>query len=101
MSIQRPTSVSARLHRVNRSHLDALTDGHPIVRGPNGAMPQASRGEHVDDAARTLEVDLLHAGVLDWPAVAEGGERSLTVLEAAFDESTGRFRSSPAIDGAW
>jgi len=101
VTLQRPPNQPARLHKVNRRHLDALTGELGILQHATGSTPDPEHGYCVDDVARALEVDLLHAGVLGWPAVAENAERSLAFLEAAFDEATGRFRNFRRIDGSW
>jgi hypothetical protein len=91
----------ARLHRVNRGHLDAMTGELGIFQHARGSEPDPGHGYCVDDVARALEVDLLHARVLTWPVVAGTAERSLAFLEAAFDSETRRFRNFRAVDGSW
>ncbi|HET9682240.1 MAG TPA: hypothetical protein VFP19_09395 [Candidatus Limnocylindrales bacterium] len=91
----------ARLHRVNRRHLDVLTGELGILQHAVGSQPDPAHGYCVDDVARALEVDLLHARVLGWPAVSESAWRSLRFIEAAFDEPSARFRNFRSIDGSW
>lgn len=66
-----------------------------------GSKPDPAHGYCVDDVARALEVDLLHARSLGWPAVADSVHRSLRFLEDAFDEPNGRFMNFRNIDGEW
>ncbi|HYL40206.1 MAG TPA: hypothetical protein VET90_02760 [Candidatus Binatus sp.] len=91
----------ARLHRVNRRHLDLLTGELGILQHAVGSRPDPAHGYCVDDVARALEVDLLHARTIGWPVVSESAWRSLRFLEAAFDEPSKRFRNFRAIDGSW
>ena len=91
----------ARLHPISRRHLDALTGELGILQHVQGSEADPVHGYCVDDVARALEVDLLHARAIGWPAVAESAWRSVRFLEAAFDEATGRFGSVRAIDGSW
>lgn len=101
MTLQRSPNEPARLHRINRRHLEALTGELGILQHATGSTPDPEHGYCVDDVGRALEVDLLHARVLRWPAVAESAERSLAFLEAAFDPTSGRFRNFRAMDGSW
>jgi hypothetical protein len=78
----------ARLHAVNRAHLDALTGELGIFQHANGAVPDPEHGYCVDDVARALEVDLLHAS-------------NLRFLEDAIEPETGRLRNFRAADGTW
>ena len=94
-------SEVAALHPINRRHLAALRGELGILQHANGATPDPAHGYCVDDAARALELDLLHGRQLGWAAVADSAELSLSYLEAAFDERTGRFRNFRDIDGAW
>ncbi len=86
---------------VNRRHLDAMTGELGIIQHAKGSKPDRTTGYCVDDVARALEVDLLHARVLGWPAVADSAWRNLRFLEAAFDPSTGAFRNFRSIAGEW
>jgi hypothetical protein len=90
-----------RLFPVSRTHLEALTDGIGIAQHATGARPDLSHGYCVDDVARALQVDLLHARRLGWQAVSETAWRSLAFLTAALDEETGRFRNVRHASGAW
>lgn len=96
-----PAVGPARLHPVSRRHLEALTGELGIFQHAIGSTPDPAHGHCVDDVARALQVDLLHARVLGWEAVSESTWRSIRFLEAAFDEASGRFRNFRAIDGTW
>lgn len=91
----------APLHPVSRRHLEALTGDLGIMQHAIGARPDPAHGYCVDDVARALQVDLLHAHVLGWPAVSDSARRSLRFLEEAFDDSTGRFRNFRTVAGEW
>jgi hypothetical protein len=91
----------ARLHPVSRRHLDVLTGELGILQHAVGSRPDPGHGYCLDDVARALQVDLLHAKVLGWAAVSESAWRGLCFIEAALDEPSGRFRNFRAIDGAW
>lgn len=91
----------AALHPVSRRHLEALSDELGIMQHAKGTKPDPAHGYCVDDVARALEVDLLHARVLGWSAVADSARRNLRFLEEAFDDSTGRFRNFRAATGEW
>jgi hypothetical protein len=91
----------ARVHPVSRRHLDALTGELGILQHAVHSEADPDHGYCVDDVARALEVDLLQARVLPWPAVSESAWRSLRFLADAWDESIGRFRNFRAIDGSW
>jgi hypothetical protein len=91
----------AKLHKISRQHLDVLTGELGILQHAIGSVPDPEHGYCVDDVARALEVDLLHARVLGWPAVSESAFRSLRFLEDAYDESIGRFNNFRAMDGEW
>jgi len=90
-----------RLHPVNREHLDALAGDLGILQHALGSRPDPTHGYCVDDVARALEVDLLHARVLPWTAVRDSAWRSLLFLEAAFAGPRGRLRNFRTIDGTW
>lgn len=89
------------MHPVNRQHLEALTGELGIMQHAIGSKPDPAHGYCVDDVARALEVDLLHARVLGWPAVADSAWRNLHFLQAAFDPSTGTFRNFRSMAGEW
>jgi hypothetical protein len=91
----------APLHPVSRRHLRALTGEHGIFQHAIGSRPDPAHGYCVDDVARALQVDLLHARTLGWSVVADSAERSLRFLEDAFDPSIGRFRNFRGADGEW
>jgi hypothetical protein len=101
MTVPRAPGMPARLHGINRRHLEAMTGELGILQHASGSVPNRVHGYCVDDVARTIEVDLLHARALGWPAVADDTERSVAFLEAAFNQGTGRFRNFRAIDGSW
>jgi len=94
-------SDPAPLHPVCRLHLDELTDAVGIHQHAIGSRPDPAHGYCVDDVARALQVDLLHASVLGWPAVAESARRGMRFLEDAFDAASGRFWNFRSIDGEW
>ena len=91
----------ATLHPVNRRHLDVLTGELGIFQHAVGSQPDPAHGYCVDDVARALQVDLLHARSLGWHAVADSARRSLRFLEDAFDETSGRFMNFRNVDGEW
>ena len=95
------TFEPAPLHPITRRHLHELRGELGILQHAKGSKPDPAHGYCVDDAARALEVDLLHAGQLGWPAVAGSAELSLRFLEDAFDDTTRRFRNFRDIDGTW
>jgi hypothetical protein len=97
----RSTLEPALLYPISRRHLDELRGDLGILQHAVGSKPDPAHGYCVDDAARALEVDLLHVRQLGWPAVADSAELSLRFLEEAFDASTGRFRNFRDIDGTW
>jgi hypothetical protein len=91
----------ATLHPVSRRHLEALTGELGIFQHAIGSTPDPAHGYCVDDVARALQVDLLHARALGWEAIADSAQRSVQFLEDAFDEATGRFQNFRSIDGTW
>ncbi len=91
----------ASLHRVNRGHLDVLSDSIGIMQHAIGSRPDPAHGYCTDDVARALEVDLLHARELGWSAVADSMRRNLRFLSEAFDATSGRFRNFRRADGSW
>ena len=91
----------APLHPISRQHLEAMTGHLGIFQHARGSQPDPAHGHCVDDVARALEVDVLHARELGWPAVAPSAIRNLRFLEEAFDEATGRFRNFRSTDGSW
>jgi hypothetical protein len=86
---------------VSRRHLDVLSDDTAIMQHAIGSRPDPAHGYCTDDVSRALQVDLLHARVLGWSAVADRAARNLWFLEAAFDPAHGRFRNFRTVDGAW
>jgi hypothetical protein len=103
----RPAATSAGdptespIHPISRKHLGALRGELGLFRGAIRSKPDPSQGYSVDDAARALQVDLLHARTLGWPAVAASARGHLAFLEDAFDEPRGTFLSSRQADGDW
>jgi hypothetical protein len=93
--------VPAPLHPVSRRHLDALTGELGIFQHAIGSTPDPAHGYCVDDVARALQVDLLQARTIGWPAVAVSAARGLRFLEDAFDDKSGRFRNFRDFDGSW
>ncbi len=85
----------------SRLHLGELTGELGVFQHAVGSRPDPGHGYCTDDVARALQVDLLHARVLGWPAVEESAWRNLDFLATAFDEETGRFRNFRAVDGTW
>lgn len=95
------TVVPAPLHPVNRRHLDKLSTEFGILQHSIGSSPDPAHGSCVDDVARALEVDLLHARTLGWSAIAASAGRHVRFLEDAFDEPSGRFINFRTADGSW
>jgi hypothetical protein len=91
----------APLFDVSRRHLDALNGSFGIMQHAIGSEPDPAHGSCTDDVARALQVDLLHASEIGWPAVADSARRNLAFLTAAFDGATGRFRNFRTHDGTW
>jgi hypothetical protein len=91
----------APLHPISRQHLEALTGELGILQHAVGSRPDPAHGYCVDDVARALEVDLMHARGLGWHAVAATAVQSIRFLEDAFDPDTGRLRNFRSIDGSW
>ena len=93
--------IPAPLHPVSRRHLAVLTGELGIFQHAIRSVPDPDHGHCVDDVARALEVDLLHARTLGWSAVADSARRNLQFLEDAFDETSGRFLNFRSVDGEW
>ena len=91
----------AALHAISRQHLETLTGELGIFQHAVGSIPDPAHGYCVDDVARALEVDMLHARGLGWVTVARSAWRGLRFLEDAFDAESGRFRNFRSIDGSW
>ncbi len=72
-----------------------------IWQHATGPVPNREFGYCTDDVARALTVDLAHARVLGWVAVAESARRSLRFMRDASDPVTGRFRNFRDEDGRW
>jgi hypothetical protein len=89
------------LYPISRHHLEVMTGELGIFQHAVGSRPDPTHGYCVDDVARALEVDLLHARSLGWAAVAESVRRGLRFLEEAFDEPSGRFQNFRQVDGEW
>lgn len=86
---------------VSRHHLDELSDRIGIMQHAIGSRPDPAHGYCVDDVARALQVDLLHARELGWATVAERAWSNLRFLSTAFDDETGEFRNFRRVDGSW
>jgi hypothetical protein len=93
--------VPARLYPISRGHLDVMGGELGILQHAVGSRPDPAHGYCVDDVARALEVDLLHARGVGWVGVAGSAWRGLRFLEDAFDPEIGRFRNFRSIDGSW
>jgi len=91
----------APLSDVNRQHLATLGGPFGITQHAVGSEPDPSHGSCTDDVARALQVDLLHASRIGWPAVADSARRNIAFLTNAFDAATGRFRNFRADEGTW
>ncbi len=91
----------APLHPISRRHITALTGEFGILQHASGSKADPAHGYCVDDVARALKVDLLHARVLPWATVSESAWRNLRYLEDAFDPAIGRFGNFRAVDGTW
>lgn len=91
----------APLHPISRLHLDAISTELGVMQHANGSIPDPKHGYCVDDVARALQVDLLHARRIGWPAVASTAWRNLHFLEVAFDTRTNRFRNFRTMSGHW
>jgi hypothetical protein len=89
------------LHAVSREHLDVLGDEVGIMQHAKGPRPDPAHGYCTDDAARALQVDLLHQRELGWDAVAGSAWRYFRFLDEAFDRAMGRFRNFRLMDGSW
>jgi hypothetical protein len=89
------------LHPISRRHLDVITGDLGIFQHAIGSRPDPAHGYCVDDVARALEVDLLHARSLGWTAVAGSVRRGLRFIEEAFDAPSGRFMNFRGVDGEW
>jgi hypothetical protein len=86
---------------VVRHHLDRLAHPHGIREHAVGSEPDPTHGSCTDDVARALEVDLLHARTIGWPAVAASAWAHLRFLAEAYDDLAGRFRNVRRPDGSW
>jgi glycosyltransferase involved in cell wall biosynthesis len=93
--------LRAPLVGVARGHLDRLGGGIGLMQHAVGRTPDPRHGACTDDVARALTVHLLHAREVPGPVVAAAIRRSFGFLEAAFDESLGRFHNFRAADGRW
>lgn len=89
------------LQPLRRQHLLTLSADGPIAQHAVGTVPDPVHGSCTDDVARALEVDLLHAAVLGWPAVADTAWRSIWFLGEALDPTRRRFRNFRSADGGW
>lgn len=93
--------ADAKLQPINRRHLEALTGELGIFQHAARSEADPAHGYCVDDVARAIQVDLLHARSLGWPAVLPSIDRGLRYVEDAFDPETARFRNFRDVDGTW
>lgn len=91
----------APLHPISRRHLGVMTGELAIFQHAIRSKPDPAHGHCVDDVARALEVDLLHARTLGWAAIADSARRNMQFLEDAFDEPSGRFLNFRTTEGEW
>jgi len=89
------------LHPISRLHLDALTTEIGISQHAIGSVPDPNHGYCVDDVARAIEVDLLHARTLGSAAVGDSLRRGLRFLRAAPRGPGARMRNFRRSDGTW
>ena len=89
------------IYRVERTHLEVLTDDIGIMQHAAGSTPDPDHGYCVDDVARALQVDLLHARRLGWAAIGPRAHLNLRFLIDAFDVTSGRFCNFRRVDGSW
>ena len=75
----RPSVADYPLHPVNRLHLGVMTGELGIWQHATGPFPNEAFGYCIDDVARALLVDLLHARVLGWDAVSSSAWQSLAI----------------------
>lgn len=96
-----PDATLAPLYPISRKHLKVMGGELGIFQHAKGSLPDPEHGHCVDDVARALEVDLLHARTLGWAPVAESARRNMQFLEDAFDEPSGRFLNFRTVAGEW
>ena len=96
---ERPASLP--LHPVSRTHLAALTTEIGILQHAVGSLPDPAHGYCVDDVARAIQVDLLHARSLGSAAVADSLRRGLQFLRGAARGPGARMRNFRRFDGTW
>jgi hypothetical protein len=58
------------MYPIRRLHLDALSTELGVMQHAIGSTPDPKHGYCVDDVARALQVDLLHARTIGWPAAS-------------------------------
>jgi hypothetical protein len=96
-----PVSDDVVLPGVSRVHLQELSDSIGIFQHAVMSAPDPAHGYCTDDVSRSLQVDLLHARVLGWPAVEHSAGRNLRFLADAYDPVVGRFRNFRRVDRTW
>ena len=93
--------VLAPLPPPRRSHLRALAAIPPIAQHAQLTSPRLDHGTCTDDVARLLEVDVLHAAELGWPAVSASAWVALRFLGEALQDRTRRFLNFRDARGRW
>src|SRR5579864_8728760 len=84
-----------------RMHLERLSDRIATMQHAVGRVPDPQHGYCTDDMARALQVDLLHARVLGWAAIAPSARRALDFLGDAVPPGATWFRNfRSALPGA-
>ena len=98
---RRPRNAATVLPKADRRHLDVLTDGIGIMQHAIRSRPDPAHGYCVDDVARALEVDLLHARVARLADGRRTGLAQRPVPERSLRHVTGTVPQLPAVDGSW
>jgi hypothetical protein len=92
----------APLFGVRREHLDYLGGEGVLARLPASRQDgDDGQGSRSVDVARSLEVDMLHAGALGWQHVSESAWGSLAYLDEALLDDGRRARAWRGGDGHW
>lgn len=85
----------------SRVHLDELTTEIGVTQHAIGSRPDPTHGYCVDDVARAMQVDLLHARELGWGAVSDSLRRGMRFLQAAAEGRGTGLRNFRRADGSW